>query len=125
MTNKIRVPDEGPARRPLYIYRGDVRTRVIRFYNAAGPIDISDDQFTLRVRRKRDGVTVFDLTVGSGLTISPSETGRLQYRPTEAQTRLLLAGEQYEWDIQWTRQATGEKITPLAGPVLVSGDIAP
>jgi hypothetical protein len=85
-------------------------------------VDVSGDEFKLKIIEKASGDEFVTLELGSGIT-NPS-TGRVQRKLTAAQTEDFVAGRVYLYDFQWTK-AGGDNLTLERGELRPHKDITP
>lgn len=110
-----------PASVGFSIYIGDTFTRDVTVSEDDVLLDISADTFKMRFVSPAG--TLFDLSVGSGLT--HVSTGRLRITLTAAQTATIPANAELRADLQWTRASDGTVKTLFVMTGRATTDITP
>jgi hypothetical protein len=113
---------------PISLTKGDTWINTLPITESDGSAyDLTGATVWLTVKAKNDTSSndddeaLFQLIIGSGITVASPATGIIAVEITDEQTELLTAGGLYKYDVQVRKG--GKTFTPIGGTVVVNRDV--
>lgn len=106
-----------PGFKSFKIYRGDTFSFRMTLNTTEDPYDITDHEFSgeIKERGKDEVKAIFEFD------IEDEDAGVLRVTLTPVESKKLIAGRKYVYDIEMTN-SSGDVSTLIEGPILVTGD---